>query len=54
MRISTQADDELSLLKHAITHGWPSTIREVPSGIHPYLTFREELTTKDGIVLKGT
>ena len=34
--------------------GWPSTIREVPSEIQPYWTFREELTVKDGIVLKGT
>ena len=32
----------------------PSTIREVPSKIQPYWTFREELTMEDGIVLKGT
>ena len=54
MRIATQEDDELALLKHTITHGWPSTIREVPSKIQPYWTFREELTVNDGIVLKGT
>ena len=54
MRIATQEDDELSLLKHNITHGWPSTIREVPSKIQPYWTFREELTVEDGIILKGT
>ena len=34
--------------------GWPSTIREVPSEIQPYWTFREELTMEDGIVLKGS
>ena len=33
---------------------WPSTIREVPSKIQPYGTFREELTVEDIIVLKGT
>ena len=33
---------------------WPSMIREVPSKIQPYCTFREELTAEDGIVLKGT
>ena len=49
-----QEDDELALLKHTITHGWPSTIREVPSEIQPYWTFREGLTIEDGIVLKGT
>ena len=54
IRIVTQEDDELALLKHTIMHGWPSTIREVPSEIQPYWTFREELTIEDGIVLKGT
>ena len=54
MRITMQEDDELALLKHTITHGWPSTIIEVPSEIQAYWTFREELTVEDGIVLKGT
>ena len=54
MRIGTQEDDEPALLKHTITHGYPSTIREVPSKIQPYWTFREELTVEDGIILKGT
>ena len=53
MRIVTQEDDELALLKHTIMSGWPSTIREVPSKIQPYWTFREELTVEDGIVLKS-
>ena len=54
MKIANQEDVELALLKHAITHGWPSTIREMPRKIQPYWTFREELTIEDGIVLKGT
>ena len=54
MRIATPEDDELVLLKHTITHGWPSAIREVPSEIEPYWTLREELTIEDGIILKGT
>ena len=41
-RIATQEDDELALPKHTNTHGWPSTIREVPSKIQPYRTFREQ------------
>ena len=36
IRIATQEDDKLALLKHTIMHGWPSTIREVPSEIQPY------------------
>ena len=54
LRIATQENDELVLLKHTITTGLPSTIREVPSEIQSYWTFREELTVEDGIVLKDT
>ena len=54
IRIATQEDDELALLKHTIMSGWPSTIREIPSENQSYWTFREELTVKDGLVLKGT
>ena len=39
IRIATQEDDELSLLKHTITQGWPSTIKEVPSVLQSYWTF---------------
>ena len=53
MRIATQEDDELKLLKHTITHGWSSTIMEVPSKIQSYWTFREELTVEHVIVSKG-
>ena len=54
LRLAKQEDDELVLLKHTITQGWPSTIKEVPSVIQPYWTFHEELTVEDGLVLKGT
>ena len=54
IRIALQEDDQLALLKHTITHGWPNTIREVPSEIQPFWTFRKEPTLEDGIDLKGT
>ena len=54
IRIATQEDDKLALLKHTTTQGWPSNIKEVPSVIQSYWTFREELTIEDGIILKGT
>ena len=54
LRLATQKDDELILLKHTITQGWPSTIKEVPNVLQPYWTFREELTVEDCLVLKGT
>ena len=54
LRVSTQADDELALLKHTIMQGWPSSIKQVPPVLQPYWTFREELTVEDGLILKGT
>ena len=52
--MSTQADDELALLKHTIMQGWPSSIKQVPPVLQPYWTFREELTVEDGLILKET
>ena len=52
--MSTQADDELALLKHTIMQGWPSSIKQVPPVLQPYWTFSEELTVEDGLLLKGT
>ena len=42
IRIATQEDDKLALLKHTITQGWPGNIKEVSSVIQSYWTFREE------------
>ena len=54
IRIATWDDDELVLLKHTITQGWPSTIKEVLSVLQSYQTFREELIIEDEIILKDT
>ena len=34
--------------------GWPKSIKQVPPVLHPFWTFREELTVEDGLILKGT
>ena len=39
LKVSTPADDELALLKHTITSGWPSLIKQVPQGLQLYWTF---------------
>ena len=54
LRVATQADDELAILKHTIMQGWPKNIKQVPPELQPYWTFREELTIEDGLILKGT
>ena len=53
LRQSTAKDDTLVLLKHTVQHGWPQTITELPPELHPYWTFREEISIEDGILLKG-
>ena len=51
---ASQVDDTLAILKYTIQKGWPSTIKELPSKLQPYWTFREELTIEDGLILKDT
>ena len=36
LQITTQEDDELTLLKHTITQGWPNMIKEVPNELQAY------------------
>ena len=54
LRLATQADNELAILKHTIMQGWPKTIKQVPPELQLYWTFREELTIEDGLISKGT
>ena len=51
---ATQADDTLAILKYTIQNGRPSNIKELSSKIQAFWTFREEMTIKDGLILKGT
>ena len=50
----TTHDEELALLKHVVQNGWPQDLHDLPKGIQPYWTFHEEMTIKDGLLLKGT
>ena len=54
IRLATQADDNLTVLKYIIQQGWPKTVKEVPPEIQKYRTFCEELMIEDGLILKGT
>ena len=53
IRLATQADDNLTILKHIIQQGWPKTVMEVPQEIQKYWTFGEELMIEDRLILKG-
>lgn len=50
---ATKDDKELSQLQQIIQDGWPNEIRHVPNELRPYWTFREELSTYNGLVFKG-
>ena len=52
IREATQADDTLAILKYSIHQGWPTSIKEVPSEIQPFWTFREQISIEDGLLLK--
>ena len=45
----TAHDEQLSLVKHIVHHGWLEHIHEE---IQPHWTFREEITIEDGIYWK--
>ena len=47
-------DNELTLLKHTIISGWPSTIKGILPVQQPYWMFHEECTIEYGLILKGT
>ena len=53
IRVAMQEDDQLALLKYTITHGWPNTIREVPSKIQPSGPSGRSLQLKMGLSWKG-
>ena len=44
--VATQEDDELVLLKHTITHGWPNTIKVVPNELQAYGHSKKNLQLK--------
>ena len=49
----TDADSTLSQLKRVIGQGWPERMKDLPSQLKPYWSFRDELSVEDGIIMKG-
>ena len=50
----TLKDKELQSLKHYISTGWPSKRSQIPTILHPYWNFRDELTIESGILMKNS
>ena len=54
LRNKTKDDHVLRTLSETIVTGLPETIKELPTSIRSYWSFRDELSVEDGILLKGT
>ena len=50
---ATQCDPTLQALKKVILDGWPDLKDNLPSKLHLYFSFRDELAVQDGIIFKG-
>ena len=46
-------DESLQLLKDAILNGWPEDKSSLPTLVHPYFPYRDELTVQDGLIFRG-
>ena len=53
IRENTRCDDALQLLKEVILKGWPGDKTCLPSQVHPYFPYRDELTAQDGLLFRG-
>lgn len=43
----------LNRLKEVVHYGWPEHIKELPTDLKPYWSFRDELAIEDGVLFKG-
>ena len=47
------SDADMEALKSIIITGWPETRRQLPPPLRPYLSFCDEMSVEDSIILKG-
>ena len=53
LREHTANDPTLTQLKLTVLNGWPDDLSTVPDCIKPYTSYRDEITTQDGLLLRG-
>ena len=53
LKSETKKDQTLTDLQQTITSGWPDDKQHLAPNLRPFWTFREELSTLNGIVYKG-
>ena len=53
IRENSLKDPILHALGEVVMTGWPRKRNELPKPLHPYWSYRDELSMEDGIILKG-
>ena len=53
IKTATATDDSLQKLTQVLTKGWPESKMELADELHPYFSYRDELTVQDGIIFRG-
>lgn len=49
----TAMDETLQVLRKTIVEGWPESVKEIPSVVDRYISYRNELSFTDGVILRG-
>ena len=53
LRHSTSAEPVMRTLSDLIHTGWPEKISDIPKEVREFLSYRDELSMENGIILKG-
>jgi hypothetical protein len=53
LREETVNDSVLNALKEIVHTGWPDSIKDLPSDLRAYWSFREQLAVESGVLFKG-
>ena len=53
LQSETAKDPDLQILRNTVQSGWPELKEQLPSAIHAYWNFRDEVSCTDGLLFKG-
>lgn len=53
LKIETMGDPTLRELAQVVNTGWPDHIKELPTNLRPYWSYRDELGVSSGVLFKG-
>ena len=49
----TKKDNDLSTLREFIVDGWPDSMKEMPTQLRQFWSYRDKLSVENGMLLKG-